>query len=333
MPVAVAVATTVTTLTNDADPTKKRTFDEVDNHDGNHDNDNDNLDLESGLGMAAFFHYAEANHAKVKEKLGTDAKAFGKVAAELANNYRALSADEIKKWQVIALTVNTNFAKGLKLHSQPTLKTRKKKDKDAPKGPVSAYFHYMVAHRAQVVAEDTSRTFGDVAKVCSAKYRVMKDEEKKEWEDKADADKLRYKHQLEVYEKEQAAKPPQEPEEEDEHEAEADTPKKKKKKQAKPKRPDDAPKWYQSAYNLYMNANREAIKLANPSLPQLEVARIGSANLALAPDEWTEKATADRARYDQEMEVYISKQQAADKKEREEGTEHKDVDNDEEVMI
>jgi hypothetical protein len=124
MPVAVAVATT--TITNDADPTKKRTFDEVDNHDDNHDNDDDNLDLESGFGMAAFFHYAEANHEQVKEKLGTDAKALGKVAAELANNYRALSGDEMKKWQEMALTSNTAI-EGQVEEEQEDTTTRKRK--------------------------------------------------------------------------------------------------------------------------------------------------------------------------------------------------------------
>jgi hypothetical protein len=345
--------------------TKKRTHEEL----GNHDDDDDDSDKKTFSGLAAFLHYAQANHKQVLSALSENAKAkanvtFGKVAEELANNYKALSAAEIAKWQEIAVTSDVNFVKEMKPYSEPTRMTKKKKDPDAPKGPVSAYFHYMMAIRSTILADDPDLAFGDVTKECAARFKAMTDEAKKEWIDKAAADKIRYKEQLEVYEKEQdktqenagnqkkdddhekADKPNKKKKAKKTHDVEktldnkpkelkeetlkeADKPKKKNKKREneddhakaekpkKEKRAADAPKWYKSGYALYMEANRETIQKANPDVSNSEVSKLGSTNFKALPDKeqqkWTDKAAADKARFNQEMEVYNSKQEASKK--------------------
>jgi hypothetical protein len=179
---------------------KKRTHEEL----GNHDDDDYDSDKSTLSGLAAFFHYAQANQTQVRVALGVKAT-FGKVAEELAKNYKALVAAEISKWQDIAGASNVDFIKEMKPYSAPT-KTRKKKDPDAPKGPVSAYFHYMMAIRTKILADDPNMAFGDVTKECAIRFKAMTDADKKEWEEKAVADKVRYKSQMETYEKEQEAK-------------------------------------------------------------------------------------------------------------------------------
>jgi hypothetical protein len=227
---APATMSTPAVVSNAAEPaTKKRTYDELGNHD---DNDDDDSDKNTLSGLAAFFHYAQANHKQVRAALSEKAEvkaSFGAVAAELANNYRALSAAESAKWQEIAVAADVDFFKEMKPYSEPTRTTRKKKDKDAPKGPVSAYFHYMMAIRATILADDPKMVFGDVTKECATRFRALTDEGRKEWEDKAVADKVRYKEQLEAYEKEKEAKKKPEDENEDDHEK-ADKPSKKAKK-------------------------------------------------------------------------------------------------------
>jgi hypothetical protein len=282
-----------------ASANKKRTYDELGNHDGD---DDDESDKNTMSGLAAFFHYAQANHKKVKAALSSEnakAKAiatFGKVAEELANNYRALSAAEITEWQEIAVTSDVDFVKEMKPYSEPT-KARKKKDPDAPKGPVSAFFHYMMAIRSTISAEDPNMAFGDVTKECAKRFKAISNKDKKEWEEKATADKVRYKSQLEVYDKEQEAKNKTQEnsgdENEDDHEDtnkpnkktkkapaqehdkekteenagkqtedgpdEADKPKKKKAKKT-PTQKDDAEKTPQDAGNLKEDSPKEADK-------------------------------------------------------------------------
>jgi hypothetical protein len=68
-----------------------------------------------------------------------------------------------------------------------------------------------------------------------------------------------------------------------------------------------------------MEANRETIQKDNPGMAHSEVSKLGSTNFKALPDfdqqKWTIQATADRARFDREMEVYNSKQEGAKKDE------------------
>jgi hypothetical protein len=343
-----------------APASKKRTYDEL----GNHDVDDDESDKSTSTGLAAFFHYAQANHKEVRAALSSgNAKAdatFGKVAKELANNYRALSAAEISEWQEIAITSDVDFVEEMKPYSEPN-KTKKKKNPDAPKGPISAFFHYMMAVRTKISAEEPDMSFGDVTRKCAAKFKTLTDENRKEWDDKAAADKARYKEQSEAFEKEEEAKNKTQEKEgeenEDDHEhdkektqenaenekeddpEEADGEEKTQKKEAdklkkknrrnkrktlteeeqqptkkakKEKRSADAPKWYKPGYTLYMEENRETIQKANPDMAHSDVSKLGSANFKALPEKdhqkWMDLAVADKARFDQEMEVYNIKQ-------------------------
>jgi high mobility group protein B2 len=210
---------------------KKRTYDEL----GNHDGDDDESDKDTSSGLAAFFHYAKANHEQARAALSSEnAKAtFGKVAKELANNYRALSAAEISKWQEIAITSNVDFVEEMKPYSEPT-KTRKKKNPEAPKRPISAFFHYMMAVRTKTAAEEPDMSFGEVTRECAARFKALTDKNRKEWDDKAVADKARYKVQQEAFEKEEEAKNKTQEkvgdDNEDDHDEETSKPKKKAKK-------------------------------------------------------------------------------------------------------
>jgi hypothetical protein len=420
---------------------EKRTYDEQGQYDGDdddNDNDGDDSDKNSVSGLAAFFHYARAHHKQVRTMLmGSNATAaktmganvtFGKVAEELAKKYKALPATMITVYQEEAAKSDVDFVKEMKPFSVPT-RTRKKKDPDAPKGALSSYFHYMMATRTKISAENPDMGFGAVTRECALRFKDLTGKDRQQWEEKAVTDKIRYKEQMEVYEKEQEAKkkpqeeagdekeetkkpskkakknPAQEQDKEktlenagDEKEdpaGEADKPKKKNKRKTltgeqkaqekeddkpnkakkshakehdkgkahesagnekddvpkedkstkkskkktltgdqktvekeddhtkaekpkkKEKRPADAPTWYKSGYTLFMEANRDKIREANPGMAHSEVSKLGSTNFkalsAFDQQMWMIQATADKARFDREMEVYNSKQKGATK--------------------
>lgn len=255
---------------------KKRTYEELGNYDDDNDNDGDgdDSDKNSVSGLAAFFHYAWAHHKQVRTVLmgcnSNDPTAksktmaanvtFGKVAEELANKYKALPATMIAVYQEEAAKSNVDFVKEMKPFSVPT-KTTKKKHPDAPKGPVSSFFHYMMATRTKISGENPDMGFGAVTKECAVRFKDLTDKDRKQWEEKAAADKVRYKEQMEVFEKEQEAKKKiqenTEDENEDDHE-EAEKPNKKSKKN--PAQEQEKEKAQENAGNEKDDSAKEADK-------------------------------------------------------------------------
>lgn len=83
----------------------------------------------------------------------------------------------------------------------PTSGKRKKKKKDpnAPKKALSAYFLFSMAERPKVKAENPDIKFGDIARMISARYKAMSDSERAKWDKKAAAEKERYAEEMEEY--------------------------------------------------------------------------------------------------------------------------------------
>lgn len=78
-------------------------------------------------------------------------------------------------------------------------KKKQKKDPNAPKRNMSAYFLYSVHIRPTIKEENPDASFGDVARLISARFKSLSAKEKKIWEDKAAEDKERYQRQMEDY--------------------------------------------------------------------------------------------------------------------------------------
>jgi len=177
---------------------------------------------------------------------------------------------------------------------KPKRKKRKKnKDPNRPKRNMSAFFLYSNAHRARVKGENPDAKFGDIAKLLSAEFKEISEDDKAEWNEKADADKQRYLREMEDY------VPPS-----DDSDSDDGGKKKKKKKKKDP----NAPKRNQSAFFLYSNATRADIKAAQPDLAFGQIAKVISVNFKALPAEerayWDEKAAADKERYQAEMAAY-----------------------------
>jgi hypothetical protein len=77
--------------------------------------------------------------------------------------------------------------------------SKKAKDPNAPKKPLSAYMFFATENRPAIKAENPSFTFGELAKAVSDKWNAMSDEDKKPYTDKATADKARYAKEKAAY--------------------------------------------------------------------------------------------------------------------------------------
>jgi len=123
----------------------------------------------------------------------------------LSAQYKALSEKEMKKWIKKAEQDKIRYQEEMKHYvpmDDPTgggKRKKAKKDPDAPKRNMSAYFLFSVHIRPTVKEENPEAAFGDIARIISAKYKALKDSERKVWEDKAAEDKERYQREMEAY--------------------------------------------------------------------------------------------------------------------------------------
>lgn len=76
---------------------------------------------------------------------------------------------------------------------------RAKKDKNAPKKAISAYFFYIQERREQLKKENPKLDNKEIIVKMGAEWRELSDEQKKPYIDKAEADKKRYEEEKKEY--------------------------------------------------------------------------------------------------------------------------------------
>lgn len=151
--------------------------------------------------FASFLVYAQDNLENVK-KMASENK-FGANAQTLADNFDKLTDSEIK-----AISQKVTFAplkfveeiEGFVPTEEDNPKRKKaKKDPNAPKRNMSAYFLYSIATRSTVKKENSDADFGDLARLLSDKFKKLSPKERAKWDKAAAADKERYEKEMAKY--------------------------------------------------------------------------------------------------------------------------------------
>jgi len=78
-------------------------------------------------------------------------------------------------------------------------KAKKEKDANAPKGPRSAYILFSTEERKNVVKDHPGLAPKEVTTELGARWRKLSEEEKKKYQEQNEADKVRYKSEMESY--------------------------------------------------------------------------------------------------------------------------------------
>jgi hypothetical protein len=78
-------------------------------------------------------------------------------------------------------------------------KTKAKKDKNAPKKPLSAYMIYAVENRERVKKENDGIAFGEIGKLLGNEWKQLNEKDKEKYIKKADEDKKRYETEFDTY--------------------------------------------------------------------------------------------------------------------------------------
>jgi len=197
-------------------------------------------------------------------------------------------------------------SKKLKTKETPAKKGgKKKKDPNAPKNAMSAYLLYSIATRAKVKEDNPDASFGDLARLISANFKALTDEQRAKWDRKAAADKERYTEEMSNYDA-----PPAADDEDDDDDAPSSK-KAKKDASGEAKKDPNAPKKAKSGYNYFMSETRTKLKEENPDATFGDLTRmVASAYKALDADDkerYESMARADKKRYVGEMDGYSPK--------------------------
>jgi len=180
-----------------------------------------------------------------------------------------------------------------------------------PRGKVSAYAYFVSTCRDEHKKKhpNESVVFAEFSRKCADRWRTMTDKEKKRFQELALADKKRFEKEMEGY-----------------------VPDTKGKKKAKKEKDPNAPKRPLTAFFLFCNDRRPAIKAKNPDLRIGDVAKeLGKMWAELAQDaksKYEAKAKTDKARYDQLLADYQSETAAAAQAHDDDDEEEEDEDSD-----
>jgi hypothetical protein len=130
---------------------------------------------------------------------------FGEIARLLARQYKELNEKDMRKWEKKAEQDKMRYQEEMKHYipaEDPTggkKGKKQKKDPNAPKRNMSAYFLYSIDARPTVKIENPEASFGDIARLISQKFKALTAKERKIWDDKAVADKVRYTAEMIEY--------------------------------------------------------------------------------------------------------------------------------------
>jgi len=158
--------------------------------------------------MSAFFLYSQAFRSQAKED-NPDAS-FGDIARLLSAQFKALPEKEKKRWEKKAEQDKIRYNEEMKHYvpmddpdapagSGKGKRKKAKKDPNAPKRNMSAYFLYSNAIRSTVKEENPEATFGDIARLISEQFKTLAPKERALWDKKAEQDKERYQREIQEY--------------------------------------------------------------------------------------------------------------------------------------
>jgi len=209
--------------------------------------------------LTAFMFFSNNMRPKLKEE-NPDAS-FGDLARLVGARFKELTPEDRVKWDKMASKDKERYKEAMAEYSAPeeedddddddegekTKKGKKKKDPNAPKRPTTAYMLFNSIKRAEIKKENPDASFGDLARLVSAAYKELSEDDKAIWLKKAAEDKTRYEEQMKLY------VPPK-------SSATANA------KKPKAKKDPNMPKKPTTAYMFFSNAIRSRVKEKYPDL-------------------------------------------------------------------
>jgi len=189
-----------------------------------------------------------------------------------------------------------------------------KKDPNAPKRPLSAYFKWLGENRARVKAENTSLPHKEVTSKLGEMWNALADSEKKVYKDEATEEMNKWKEAFNEYKKTDDYKNWQA-----QKAAEAGSSKKGKGRKKKAPKDPNAPKRPSTGFFLFVAEKREEVKASLPAEDQNKVTvvtkRCGQMWKNASEEEqakYKDRSKALKEKYDEDLAAYKQTQNYRD---------------------
>jgi len=138
---------------------------------------------------SSFIFFSMEKHKEIKAQLARDRKTESTKATNITSlvsqAWRALEPTEREKFENMSRKDKERYDIEKKNYVPPPgmSLTKRKKDPDAPKRPMSAYLSYANKLRAKVKAENPDCSNGEISKILSGMWKEIPDDERKKLKD------------------------------------------------------------------------------------------------------------------------------------------------------
>ena len=166
--------------------------------------------------MSAYAYFVQTCREEHKKKHPNENVVFAEFSKKCAERWKTMNEPEKQRFHLMAAKDKKRYESEMSTYvpkEGPRGKgARKKKDPNAPKRALSAFFHFCQDERPKVKAELGEATVAEVAKELGRKWQDCNEEQKGKYEQMAARDKQRYEREMTAYKKGGVVPPPQEAE-------------------------------------------------------------------------------------------------------------------------
>ncbi|GLD96085.1 hypothetical protein PINS_up004763 [Pythium insidiosum] len=129
---------------------------------------------------------------------------FLQVSSEIGRRWKLTSAEDRRPYEELAAADKKRYLEEKEDYVpdqsfENARGTRKKKDPNAPKRPLSAYFFFCNEIREQVRSENPNKKVTEIAQLLAERWRALPDKKRVKYQKMHEEAKVRYEEQMDSY--------------------------------------------------------------------------------------------------------------------------------------
>ena len=169
--------------------------------------------------LTGYMLFCRETRAKLREAQPN--LSFSEVGKQLGEMWKSVPDDEKKRLNQIVSHEKEKYrhdmAEYRNKHPQSSSdeddkpqkkKRRKRKDANAPKRPLSAFFHFSAAKRPSLRSDNPGLKFGELGKILGEQWRALDPDTRAPYQRLAEADRIRYESEYATYRANRPKSPP-----------------------------------------------------------------------------------------------------------------------------
>ncbi|KAG1699136.1 hypothetical protein DVH05_014053 [Phytophthora capsici] len=175
--------------------------------------------------LSAFMFFSNDIRETVKKEMPE--LAFLEISSEIGRRWKQISEEERRPYDELAAADKRRYQEEKEDYvPDPSFETtkgsRKKKDPNAPKRALSAYFFFCNDVRQEVRDENPNKKITEIATLLAERWRALPEKKRTKYNKLHEEAKLKYQREMDIYNSRGAVEQEEEEHEEEEHDDEDD---------------------------------------------------------------------------------------------------------------